>query len=87
MPTAPVLVKVNNDLHSVGWNSQSSVLILLDLSGVFDMADHSFLLASLVLLRFQDVPLSLFSSYFTGLSFSVSFAGSSSYLQLSVGVL
>lgn len=41
--TAPALLKVNNDVHSAELNSQFLVLVLLDLSGISDMADHSFL--------------------------------------------
>lgn len=41
--TAPALLKANNVLLSARLNSQFSVLILLDLSGACDTADHFFL--------------------------------------------
>uniref|UniRef100_A0A8C9VPJ5 Reverse transcriptase domain-containing protein n=1 Tax=Scleropages formosus TaxID=113540 RepID=A0A8C9VPJ5_SCLFO len=67
--------------------SHSSVLILLDLSAVFDTVNHRILLFSLSHLRFKGATLRWFESYLSDRSYEVVWQSSRSFpLPLSTGV-
>ena len=84
--TETALLKVQNDLMAID-KYGGAVLILLDLSAVFDTIDHTILLQRLHELGIRDAALDWFRSYLNQRKQSVVINGTrSSYQNLSFGV-
>ncbi len=85
--TETALLSVTEALQIAKADSQSSVLILLDLSAAFDTVNHQILLSTLSSLDIAGIPLRWFVSYLTGRSFKVAWGGEVSKAhQLVTGV-
>ncbi len=85
--TETVLLSVVEDLRLARTASKSSLLILLDLSAVFDMVNHQILLSTLLRKGISGTALQWFDSYLSDRSFKVSWRGEVSKSQhLATGV-
>ena len=85
--TETALTAVTEALHAAKADSQSAVLILLDLSAAFDTVNHRLLLDTLADLGITGTALKWFSSYLADRTFQVSWKGSvSSPRTLKTGV-
>lgn len=86
--TETAVTKVSNDLLTATPNCKYSLLILLDLSAVFNTVDNQLLFSRLYSLGLKDTCLSWFSSYLPDHLCSASFAGfTSSPFTLGAGIL
>ncbi|KAJ8361825.1 hypothetical protein AAFF_G00418660, partial [Aldrovandia affinis] len=74
--TETALLAVTEALHVAKSRSLTSVLLLLDLSAVFDTVDHRILLSSLVDMGISGSVLTWFESYLADRSYQVAWRGS-----------
>ncbi len=73
--TETALLSVTEALRIAKDDSNSSVLILLDVSAAFDTVNDQILLSTLSSLDITGIPLRWFESYLTGRSFKVAWGG------------
>ncbi len=85
--TETALLSVVEDLRLATTASESSLLILLDLSAAFDTVNHQILLSTLLRKGIWGTALQWFDSYLSDRSFKVSWRGEVSKSQhLAIGV-